>query len=150
MKNSVKQLLEFKARDHRYRFGCITLDLMIQIAQNLHDQDLKLSVTGWAQVRKFSKVQLIWAPRPDKNDGTIESEFEDVPQEGVQEDELSEKVEKLNSLLSPVTSNKLLNTIFVRVLSTYNGFQFTYNRTSLWSISIQKNSIINCILKGEN
>ena len=63
IKNSAKRLLEFEARlkeeiKRKYRFGCLTLDMIRQISKNLHDQefkDLKLSVTGKNQVRKFLK-----------------------------------------------------------------------------------------------
>ena len=62
-KKIVKRLLEFEARvkeeiKRKYRFGCSTLNMIIQISKNLHDQDftdLALSVTGTAQVRKFLK-----------------------------------------------------------------------------------------------
>ena len=60
IKNTTKGLLEFEARSkedikRKYRLG---LNMIIQIAKNLHDQDftnLKLSVTGKAQVRKFPR-----------------------------------------------------------------------------------------------
>ena len=55
--------------------------------------------------------------------------LEELPQKGVQEDERCEKPK--NSHLSPLTSNKLVNIIVIRVLSIYNRFQFTYHRTSL-------------------
>ena len=63
IKNSTKLLLELEARlkeeiKRKYPFGCLTLDTIIQISKNLHGQDftdLKLSVTGKTQVRKFLK-----------------------------------------------------------------------------------------------
>ena len=48
------------------------------------------------------------------------------------------KNHKLNSHLSTVTSNKLLNYFPTRVLGIYNGLHFTYHRCSLWSFSAQK------------
>ena len=45
---------------------------------------------------------------------------------------------KINSHLSPVTSNKLLNIIPTRVLSIYNGLHFTCHRCSFLSFSARK------------
>ena len=61
IKNSAKRLLEFEARlkeeiKRKYRFGCLTLDMIRQISKNLHDQefkDLKLSVTGKIKSENF-------------------------------------------------------------------------------------------------
>ena len=44
IKNSAKRLFEFEARlkeeiKQRYRFACLTLDMIIQISKNFHDQD---------------------------------------------------------------------------------------------------------------
>ena len=63
IQNSTKRLLDFEAClkeeiKRKYRFHCLTLDTIIKILKNVHDQDftdIKLSVTGKAQVRKSQK-----------------------------------------------------------------------------------------------
>ena len=87
IKNSAKRLFEFEARlkeeiKQRYRFACLTLDMIIQISKNFHDQD-------YFQIKKKNRSHEI-----------IELELEEIPQNCKQEDERCEKPKNKRSLIT--------------------------------------------------
>ena len=59
-------------------------------------------------------IRTIFKLKNNRSHEIIELELEEIPQNCTQEDERSEN-RKINSHLSPVTSNKLLNNIPTRV-----------------------------------
>ena len=57
--------------------------------------------------------------------------LEELPQKGVQQDGRCEKRWAKKDVQKTVSYHHDLNIIPIRVYSIYNGFQFTYYRTSL-------------------
>ena len=86
IKNSAKRLFEFEARlkeeiKQRYRFACLTLDMIIQILKNFHDQD-------------YIPIE------NNRSHEIIEFELEEIPQNCTQEDQRSEKPKNKQSLIT--------------------------------------------------